>query len=823
MKPIGQTFFVNEPPPPNGVEGVFITKVGVYFKSKSSNLGIELQIRPTEGRFPTASRLPFATKILQASEVSVSDDASSETVFEFDTPVFVKSNDLYALVLVPVGGNPDYNVWTARISDTDVTTNSPIYVNNSTGDLFLSSNDLSWTPVYNEDMKYNVYIANFTATEGHAVFKSPDEEWITYRDPIGTFIPRELVVFGSPPIQTVSFNISNLNGTFSNGDIVYQSNSTQIVKGKVYSANSTVIKVANSSGAWANTSNSTTMLLFNANAVANCYVNVVSQYNLTTSGNTTVIVPDSSRFTANKLIYVETNNRSTALVRKVASITNTTAIVLDTAPTFTDNTATLGELISNGAMSGRFTGGSLLNGKYYGVLDYSTANSTVNMIDTEFANCRMIGTSSNASAILDYVYNAPYDTLTPHFLTSIPSNTSADFSLKGFHKDVNFTSDVDWIAIQNGEVNEFTDFARVAMSRSNELTALPVFRLGNSSLNIDIHMTTANTKISPVVDLLRKTATLTYNILRTEDEINGYDLNYVTTGPVSTIANGETITITAFGNTTTGTVFSGNSTLLTVYDVNGCFTNTTFTASGGATGYITAANKYGEALNKTLFYSSRYISKNVILTEDQDSEDIRTYLTAYRPSGSNLFVYAKVINSADNDKFDDKAWTRLTELSNPALTSSIVNRDDLVELQYGFATSALRFSANAVANSTNTTVSMTTTEGLSNNSFIYIRSNDAANTFNVREIIYVVNSTAVTVDRAPSFSATNAAIGVIPTIESTTSAFLYDENYNIVRYCSNSDVVYDRYIQFAMKIVPVGTNSLIPPRCGDVRTLALQV
>ena len=158
-----------------------------------------------------------------------------------------------------------------------------------------------------------------------------------------------------------------------------------------------------------------------------------------------------------------------------------------------------------------------------------------------------------------------------------------------------------------------------------------------------------------------------------------------------------------------------------------------------------------------------------------------------------------------------------------ARVKGIVNRDDLVELQYGFATSALRFSANAVANSTNTTVSMTTTEGLSNNSFIYIRYNDAANTFNVREIIYVVNSTEVTVDRAPSFSATNAAIGVIPTIESTTSAFLYDENYNIVRYCSNSDVVYDRYIQFAMKIVPVGTNSLIPPRCGDVRTLALQV
>ena len=62
MKPIGQTFYVNQPG--NGIPGVFVTKVDLYFKKVSSIYGIELQIRTTDNGVPTVERLPFASKFL---------------------------------------------------------------------------------------------------------------------------------------------------------------------------------------------------------------------------------------------------------------------------------------------------------------------------------------------------------------------------------------------------------------------------------------------------------------------------------------------------------------------------------------------------------------------------------------------------------------------------------------------------------------------------------------------------------------------------------------------------------------------------------------
>jgi len=95
--------------------------------------------------------------------------------------------------------------------------------------------------------------------------------------------------------------------------------------------------------------------------------------------------------------------------------------------------------------------------------------------------------------------------------------------------------------------------------------------------------------------------------------------------------------------------------------------------------------------------------------------------------------------------------------------------------------------------------------------------------FNVREVMYVINSTAFVIDRPASFSTGFGFLGKIPNIETTSSAFLYDRNNNIVRYSTSSDAVYDSYIQFAMKIVPTAVSSSIVPRAGDLRVLALQV
>ena len=171
----------------------------------------------------------------------------------------------------------------------------------------------------------------------------------------------------------------------------------------------------------------------------------------------------------------------------------------------------------------------------------------------------------------------------------------------------------------------------------------------------------------------------------------------------------------------------------------------------------------------------------------------------------------------------NKAWTKLTETSDNTLLSSSINSHDLVEITHGFNKSEMLYAANTVTNTSISNVTCASTIGLQNNSFVYLLSDAASKTFNVRKILYVTNSTSFTIDRPPSFNSTNAAIGIISGIESTTSAFLYDQNNNIVRYCTTNDAVYDNYIQYAIKFVLVADSTALVPRVSDLRVLNLQV
>jgi hypothetical protein len=72
-----------------------------------------------------------------------------------------------------------------------------------------------------------------------------------------------------------------------------------------------------------------------------------------------------------------------------------------------------------------------------------------------------------------------------------------------------------------------------------------------------------------------------------------------------------------------------------------------------------------------------------------------------------------------------------------------------------------------------------------------------------------------------SHHVTNGSFGTLP-IQSGNAAFLYDLNNNIVRYTTSTDVVFDSYSTFAIKIVPVSDSTAIVPRVSDMRVLALQ-
>lgn len=813
MFPIGQTFYVTQPG--SGVPGVYLTKVDIFFKSVSSTYGIELQIRTTENGVPTQERLPFGTKTLQVNDAlnppTASDDASVATTFVFDTPVFVQSGMSYAIVLIPAGGNPDYDVWTAVIGGTDVTTGNPIYTNNSTGDLFLSSNDIDWIPVITEDMKFNIYIANFTSLSGTAIFNNKDAEYFLIKNIEGSFIPGELVYTTNNIFNIAVLNVSSINGTFNVNNYVYQSNgSANTAYGYVYAANSTVIKLANTTAAF-----SSSAQLYNANSTSNATVVSVSQNVVTTSSSNNITLPDSSIFSVNNVIYIQTNNGSNTQVVKVTAVPTSTTIQVNTAINFSDPNSIYGYIAYNGTLYGNIV--SLYN---YGnasqvVIDRSTA-SIANNFSTSVSQ-RLIGSYSGASGYIFSLKNGAYDQLAPIFTNIAPANTSIGWAFEGFANNNNYTQDAAFISLAQGTQNELTDTERVVLSRSNELTKLPSGRIGNKSLTIQASLSSANNLISPVIDILNKELVTTVNECLTPNAISGYYLNISNLNGV--IGIGDTVTQ---GNAY-ATVGWANSSWILINNIsNGNFySNTTIIdTSNSANALVTTAEYYSELKNNPNPKGSRYISKNVLLSSTQTAEDIKVFIGSYRPSTTNLYVYAKVLNAQDPDTFSTKDFSFLPETSSPNLLSSQVDINDRVELTYGFPTSQTLYSNGISCNTTSNSVSVFSSAGLSFGNYVYISDNTQSK-FIVRKVISIVNSSVITVDKTPSFTSSNASLGLIPGLQSRTSAFLYDQNSNILRYSTINDFVYDTYSQFAIKIVPVAQSRALVPRVGDLRVLAL--
>ena len=104
---------------------------------------------------------------------------------------------------------------------------------------------------------------------------------------------------------------------------------------------------------------------------------------------------------------------------------------------------------------------------------------------------------------------------------------------------------------------------------------------------------------------------------------------------------------------------------------------------------------------------ARYISKTAILRNEQFAEDLKVYLTAYRPFGSTIKVYAKFRNSEDNESFDLKDWTELLILNNDVY-SNPGNFNSRVELAYSVP---FFRSGTDITTSSGAYISFTTTEG----------------------------------------------------------------------------------------------------------------
>lgn len=174
VDPLAQSFEVPD------TNGIFISKVDFFFRTvDTTGLPVTCQIRTMQTGLPTQTIVPFGETVLTPDQVSVSNDSSVPTTFEFPSPVYLAPNQAYCFVLLSASN--EYNVWISRMGEVDVSTldkaeSEQIIVAQQPllGSLFKSQNGATWDPAQYEDLKLTAYRSNFFEGSSTARFYNPD-------------------------------------------------------------------------------------------------------------------------------------------------------------------------------------------------------------------------------------------------------------------------------------------------------------------------------------------------------------------------------------------------------------------------------------------------------------------------------------------------------------------------------------------------------------------------------------------------------------------------------------------------------------------------
>ena len=83
--------------------------------------------------------------------------------------------------------------------------------------------------------------------------------------------------------------------------------------------------------------------------------------------------------------------------------------------------------------------------------------------------------------------------------------------------------------------------------------------------------------------------------------------------------------------------------------------------------------------------SVRYFSRPIELADGNDAEDLKVFVTAYKPSGTQVRVYARIHNPEDGEAFNDKDFTPLTQITSANVFSDSVDTSDYREFEFGFS------------------------------------------------------------------------------------------------------------------------------------------
>jgi len=183
------------------------------------------------------------------------------------------------------------------------------------------------------------------------------------------------------------------------------------------------------------------------------------------------------------------------------------------------------------------------------------------------------------------------------------------------------------------------------------------------------------------------------------------------------------------------------------------------------------------------------------------------YLDVNRQKGTDIKVYYKTLNSADQDAFNNKFWT---EMSLEGLKTFGSSPNDFTEQKYVVSTLGKSKKAALLSGTANTTASSTTVTGTNTVFLEQIRVNDtiAFGTSKTQGVVAsIANNTYLTLTTASAATATTQDI--------------YRLMQDTIGYTTPEGITYNQFKYFAIKVVFLSENIANIPRVKNLRAIAL--
>jgi hypothetical protein len=235
----------------------------------------------------------------------------------------------------------------------------------------------------------------------------------------------------------------------------------------------------------------------------------------------------------------------------------------------------------------------------------------------------------------------------------------------------------------------------------------------NSSFVMTATMSSTDANVSPII---------------TDDGVTLYNIRYMINNMglgnnvISLVSSGsgynaQTTTVTVsspdIGSDTALlgiTIASGNvADVYVSYAGSGYLTTPTISIvdANSTPGTGASAIVYGETGQHGGNSWAKYFTKKVVLAPGNDSGDLRVYYTAYKPIGTDVLVYYKILSSNDTQKFDDGSWQLMAQI-----TPTQYSTDSTNLIEYEWAPGVYG------SNHANNVISYVSTNGNTYNSFI---------------------------------------------------------------------------------------------------------